>query len=96
MALESDPRLIALEERRAANVGKQIDNGALPAGSPMFYYCHGCGAQTAIKPEDWYRDPPPPRFCGECEGLTADGVLDPSVESYDVWLREHGKEAVRR
>jgi hypothetical protein len=74
---------MTLEERREANVGKQVDNASLHAGSPMYYYCRACGAHTATLPEDWYREPPP-KFCDECRAL-------PEAErtSYDEWLREH-------
>lgn len=53
-----------LEIRKAA-APKHVDNASLPAGSPMYYYCHSCGHQTAVLPEGWWRTPPP-KFCEWC------------------------------
>ena len=72
---------MTLEQRREANVGKQIDNGSLPAGSPMHYYCHSCGVHVATKPEDWWQNPPP-RYCANCLELPEDERTD-----YDHWLQ---------
>jgi hypothetical protein len=52
-----------------------IDNASLPAGSPMYYYCHVCDALVAVKKEDWYRDPPP-KLCSECFELKQAGLID--------------------
>ena len=81
---------MTLEERRTANVGKQVDNATLPAGAPMYYYCYSCGAQTAVKPEDWVDDPPP-RYCNECLTLPENARTN-----YDAWLQEHGHKQVPR
>lgn len=94
--MSDDTKLNLLEVRRDANVGKQVDNAALPAGSNMYYYCHGCGVQTVVKPEGWWEDPPPPRHCPECEELIEEGLLDGSEETYDAWLREHDHKPVPR
>ena len=72
---------MTLQERREANVGKQVNNASLPAGSPMYYYCHCCGVQTAVLPEDWYRERPP-RYCAECLALP-----EPERTDYNLWLR---------
>jgi len=93
--MSDDTKLNLLEVRRDANIGKQVDNAALPAGSNMYYYCHGCGVQTAVKPEGWWQDPPPPRHCPECVELIEAGLLD-SGETYDAWLREHDHQPVPR
>lgn len=63
-----------LDLRRDARPA-QIDNGALPAGSPMYYYCKSCGHLVAELPEDWW-ETPPPQLCAYCVGLSADGLLD--------------------
>jgi len=44
-----------------------IDNSALPAGSPMTFYCVACGAVADIKPEEYLF--PVRKLCSECEGL---------------------------
>jgi hypothetical protein len=79
-----------LEGRREANVGRQVDNGALVAGSPMHYYCRSCGTHVATLPEDWWQDPPP-RYCQAC-------LMLPEAErtSYDEWLKAHGHRPVPR
>ena len=52
---------------RKASAPEQVDNGSLPAGSPMYYYCKSCGHQTKVLPEDWWRDEDrPPQFCDWC------------------------------
>jgi len=81
---------LTLEQRRVANVGKQVDIRTLPPGSPMYYYCHSCGAKTAaVKPENW--DDPSSRYCSECLKLPEEERTD-----YDTWLREHGHKPVPR
>jgi hypothetical protein len=67
--------LAKLEMRKQANAPKKIDNASLPAGSPMYYYCHGCDTLLAVKEESWYRDPPP-KLCDECASLKERGWLD--------------------
>jgi hypothetical protein len=78
--------LARLEERREANVGKQIDNGLCPAGSPMYYYCRSCGVLVATKPENWIYDPPPVR-CGDCRSLVDAQAID-ETNTLDRWARE--------
>jgi len=86
----SDPKLTELEGRREFNVGKQVQNDRLPAGSAMYYYCECCGAHTATKPEGWWQDPPP-KFCADCKDLHKDGVI-PYSDTYADWLSANGKE----
>jgi hypothetical protein len=81
---------IALEERRKLNIGGQVDNARLPAGAVMYYYCHCCGAKTAMLPEDWVENPPS-RYCPDCEKLP-----ESERTSYDEWLRERGHPPVPR
>ena len=80
----------ALEQRRVDNLGQQVDNARLPAGSDMYYYCRSCGAPTAVLPEGWWKEKPP-KYCNECEALPEDERTD-----YDVWLREHDHAPVPR
>lgn len=63
-----------LEERRASRP-EPIDNGSLPAGSPMYYYCRSCGHHVATLAEDWF-EIPPPKLCTFCVLLREEGKLD--------------------
>lgn len=63
---------MTLEERKAlAKERGRIDNGDLPAGAPMYYYCRHCGLQSDVLPENWVDKPPHFQVCEECadEGL---------------------------
>lgn len=82
----TDPRLALLETRRQANVGQQIDNGSLPAGSPMLYYCKCCGVLVATLPEDWWQSAPP-KQCDDCKDLIHDGVID-RTNTLEEWERQ--------
>jgi hypothetical protein len=90
MGEPKDPRLDLLEARREHNAGQQVDNSTLYAGSPMYYYCETCGTHVATKPEGWWQDPPP-SYCASCKDDIKDGIITRN-DSYDDWLREHGKE----
>ena len=60
--------LKALAERRnKAKGSKPVDNSALLAGSPMYFYCIGCGLLADVLPEDYRCSPK--RLCGECQAL---------------------------
>jgi hypothetical protein len=52
---------------RKANRPEHIDNGALPAGANMTFYCVACGHIADIKPEEYLF--PVRKMCSECEGL---------------------------
>ena len=86
MTQAKDVRLAELEARREFNIGKQVDNASLQAGSPMYYYCGCCGAHVATKPEGWWQDPPP-KFCAPCKDLLADGVISRS-DLFSDWERQ--------
>jgi hypothetical protein len=79
----------AVEQRRIDNIGQQVDNASLQAGSPMYYYCRACGGPTAVLPEGWWKESPP-KYCDACikEGVPED--------SYDDWLKARGEEPVPR
>jgi hypothetical protein len=65
-ATEQAKQLAELEQRRRDNKGKQIDNGRLPAGSAMHYYCRLCGAPTiSIAESDFMTRIP--RHCDKCK-----------------------------
>lgn len=63
----------ALEERRA-NKPKQIDDGDLPVGSPMHFYCIACGHSAGTLPESYTSDPP--KLCDECKAMKDLGWLE--------------------
>lgn len=65
--------LEALAERRK-HQPKQIDNGSLYAGSPMYYYCKSCGHQADVLPECHIF--PPRKLCSECQALKDLGWLE--------------------
>ncbi|MDO8621989.1 MAG: hypothetical protein Q7R80_02060 [bacterium] len=65
--------LVALERRRAKNKGRErVNNAALQAGSPMYYYCESCGEEMQL-PET--HTCPVPKYCDACEDLRAKGLL---------------------
>lgn len=66
--------LAALKERRE-NKPKQIDNTALPAGSPMYYYCISCGHLSDTKPENWVYGSVK-KLCTECQAMKDLGWLE--------------------
>jgi len=64
--------LAALAQRRA-NQPVQINNGRLPAGAPMYFYCVACGHLADTKPENYTT--PVAKLCEECEELHVAGWL---------------------
>jgi len=67
-----DAAVKALEERRKANKGKpRINNSSLHAGSPMYFYCIGCGGEIVV-PESYTSKPD---CCRECEAMKKLGWL---------------------
>lgn len=65
--------LAGLADRRARHRNeKPVDNASLPAGSPMFYQCIGCGAPIVMH-EGWITKPD---CCVECEALRRLGWLE--------------------
>jgi hypothetical protein len=63
--------LAALAERRA-NRPVLPRNESLPAGSPMFFACIGCGGEIVVA-EDWRTKPD---LCRECAALAALGWME--------------------
>jgi len=70
--MTKEEALVALEQRRAANKSiKHKRNEDLPAGSSMYFYCHGCGAEL-VEPEGYVtRD----KLCHRCRDLSDRGWL---------------------
>lgn len=65
--------LQALADRRALYKDQKLpDNASLPAGSPMYYRCIGCGAPIVMH-EGWTRKPD---TCPECTALGALGWME--------------------
>jgi len=69
-------KAIALEalKRRRASKPERIDNSRLPAGSPMTYYCIGCGHPSCVLPEAHIKKPS--TLCRECWALKEVGWLE--------------------
>jgi len=65
--------LAALAERRS-HQPERIDNSALVAGAPMYYYCICCGWLADTLPECHIF--PPRKLCRECQALKDMGWLE--------------------
>lgn len=65
--------LAALADRRAKQPN-QVDNAALPAGAPMYFYCKSCGHLSDRLPESYTSVPR--KLCVECEALKDLGWLE--------------------
>lgn len=68
----------ALKERRL-KAPEQIDNSALHAGQPMYYYCTCCGAERILD-ELWIVAAP--KLCEPCQKMKDDGLLSESDLSF--------------
>lgn len=64
--------------RLAANIEK-VDNSALHAGAPMYFYCRHCGLPTEILPEDYVF--PPITECSQSRGLKTEGWLEEAIRT---------------
>lgn len=75
-SLADQEREAALEalRRRRANPPEKIDNAALPAGAPMYFYCRSCGHIADVKPETY--QPPRARLCKECQEMKDHGWME--------------------
>jgi len=67
----NDP-VAAMEERRAENRHKTVDNSSLYAGSPMYYFCKMCYAPTGTLDESDFTTRIPPH-CDACMELIKSG-----------------------
>jgi hypothetical protein len=66
--------LTALKDRRARNKDrKRVNNASLYAGSPMYYYCNGCGEGMVLSESHLC---PAPTLCEECKALKNLGWLE--------------------
>jgi hypothetical protein len=63
----TDTRALRRLAERIESVPKQVDNGQLPAGSPMYFYCRLCGHQSDVLPETYISTPR--RHCAACSEL---------------------------
>lgn len=71
--IDFDVALEQYKKRKEENKGKQIDNGSLYAGSPMYYYCHFCGVHTETLPES--HTCAPKIICEPCDILHKHGLI---------------------
>jgi hypothetical protein len=70
--LGKEAALAGLADRRRQYQGAKVaDNETLPAGSPMYFQCTGCGAPIVV-PEDYLTKP---SLCSECQALRDLGWL---------------------
>lgn len=67
-----DAALAALKKRRE-NQPTPLDNAALPAGAPMYFYCISCGHVSDTLPEEYLGKPN--RLCLECTAMKEMGWL---------------------
>jgi len=65
---------------RTKNQPEQKNNGALPVGSPMYYYCQWCGHSSDVLPEGYYAAPPK-KVCGECQKLIDLNLMEKAMDS---------------
>ena len=74
VAIQFDAKLALaqFQKRFFQNLGKQIDNSKLYAGSPMTYYCRYCGEKTQVLPEAHMGVPR--TVCVGCEPLQLHGL----------------------
>jgi len=64
-----------LDKRRKENAKKEkIDSSALPAGSPIYFYCISCDGLADQLPENYVC--PPKKLCDECQALKDLGWLE--------------------
>jgi hypothetical protein len=67
--------LADLAKRRKKNAkATKVDNGALYAGSPMYYYCISCDGLAQVLPE--LHNERPKQLCDECQALKDLGWLE--------------------
>ena len=62
-----------LAERRQTKP-EHVDNGRLPAGSPMYFYCLICSHLADTLPESFIGRPA--QLCKECQALKTAGWLE--------------------
>lgn len=73
----ADQKALRALAKRLADVPKQVDNGDLHAGSPMFFYCKVCEHESDRLPESYVCVPN--KFCGLCKELLDATSLTPTT-----------------
>ena len=68
--------MLRFQNRKKEWEGKQKDNGLLPAGSPMYYYCKACGILIEMRSEGRFVRVPPLKHCQECVFLMNKGLIN--------------------
>ncbi len=74
--LNKKAALADLKKRKKKNEPKVKNNANLYAGSPMYFYCRYCLAETDVLPESW--DPrftTPKKICNKCKDLKNRGLI---------------------
>lgn len=61
------------ERKKLAKVKGRVDNAALYAGSPMYFYCYGCGLESDVLPESFTCEPN--HWCRPCGEMRDEGWL---------------------
>jgi len=73
MSLTSQGKEVAqkalTERREEAKTEKKIDNGSLPAGSPMYFSCLMCGLQNIVVSETYISKPSTCKDCSDLKNL---------------------------
>lgn len=64
--IKDQPALLRLR-KRLDNPAERINNASLRAGSPMFFYCKMCGAESDRVPEGYISSPK--KICNDCKEL---------------------------
>lgn len=91
IAFDKDVAIEQFAKRYARCQGSQINNSALPAGSPMYYYCKHCGTHTETLSEGhWSR---PKTVCEACEALAVHGLIPDALEAARKAQEARGSES---
>lgn len=92
MGLDVEIAFATFAKRYRENVkNKDFDNSRLPAGSPMYYFCHGCYIKVATLPEGWWSSGPP-KYCDACKSLADHGLLSEAQKYLEQRLEEERRE----
>lgn len=65
--LIEDSRALAVLAKRIKKCPAQMNNSALYAGSPMYFYCRICGHESDCLPESYSSSPK--CYCAPCQEL---------------------------
>ena len=77
--------LVQFQKRFFQNLGEQIDNSTLYAGSSMHYYCRYCGEKTETLPETHMSVPV--TVCVGCEPLQLRGLAGAARKKIQAYCK---------